>query len=60
MYEIFKVMLEAAEQIGEIMGAEVSTDSAYFGNRVKISGTTADGSEFELELTVKAKETDHE
>lgn len=60
MYEKFKIMQTAAEQIGTIQNIAVHEDDKIWSDGVKISGTTADGSEFDLELTIKAKETAHE
>lgn len=60
MYEKFKVLQAAAEQIGTIQNITVRKGDRIWPDGVKISGITADGSEFELELTITKKETDHE
>lgn len=60
MYEKFKILQGAAEQIGTIQNIAVHEGNRIWSDGVKISGVTADGSEFELELTIKAKEADHE
>lgn len=60
MYEKFKILQAAAEQIGTIQNIAVHEGDRIWSDGVKISGTTADGSEFDLELTVKEKEDDDE
>lgn len=60
MYEKFKILQAAAEQIGTVKNITVHEGDRIWSDGVKISGVTADGPEFELELTINAKEADHE
>ena len=60
MYEYYKDMLAIADRIGAVKHSELYTNDEFWGNRSKVSGITADGSEFWMELTIKAKEADHE
>ena len=53
MYENFKILQTAMERIGQIQNVKIHTTDKFWGNKVHISGITAEGSEFELELTIK-------
>lgn len=53
MYEIFKVMLEAAEKTGCVINANVTDISGKYGKHIEISGTTNAGENFELSYYVK-------
>ena len=53
MYENFKILQTAMERIGQIQNVEIHTADKFWGNKVHISGITAEGSKFELELTIK-------
>ena len=53
MYEYLKMLQPAAECIGNIEDIRVSSNDKYWGNQVKISGTTAEGKIFELELVIR-------
>lgn len=60
MYEKFKILQAAAEQIGTIQNIAVHENDAIWGNCVRIFGATADGHRFDMEFIVHTKEADHE
>lgn len=53
MYDHLKSLLPVAEQFGDITDVHCSKGCDVWGSRVKISGETATGKRFELELTVR-------
>lgn len=58
MYAHLKTMLSAAETLGQIQKVRQTTKDRYYGDGIEISGTTADGREFTLELTIKENAND--
>lgn len=60
MYKYLKNMLSAAETVGEVVTVRQSVKGTYTGDEIRIFGTTAEGKEFELELTIKEKKDDRD
>lgn len=52
MYEILKVIMDAAEKIGSIRELSLEEKTTYCGNRIEISGESGSGEAFELRLEV--------
>lgn len=52
MYEILKVIMDAAEKIGSIRELSLKEKTTYCGNRIEISGVTGSGEMFDLRLEV--------
>lgn len=55
MYKYLKDMISAAETVGEIVTVRQSVKCSYSGNEIRIVGTTEDGKEFTLELSIHEK-----
>lgn len=60
MYEKFKILQAAAEQMGTIKNIVVHEGDRIWSDGVKISGTTVDGIEFELELSITMEDPENE
>lgn len=58
MYKHLKNMLSAAETVGEVVTVRQSVKGSYTDDEIRICGTTAEGKEFELELTIREKKDD--
>lgn len=58
MYDFLKILQTAAESVGIIEDVRMCSNDKYWGNQVKISGTTNSGQTFELELTIKEATAD--
>lgn len=58
MYKHLKSMIGAAESVGNIKSVRQTEEDRFYGNEIKITGTTEDGKEFELELTIREKKDD--
>ena len=55
MYKHLKNMLSAAESVGEIKTVRQSVACTYSDDEIRIVGTTAEGKEFTLELSIYEK-----
>lgn len=50
--------LQTAKLVGEVKEMEMREANKYLPSRIEITGTTEDGQEFELMLTVGEKKND--
>lgn len=58
MVRYIGMTLQTAKFVGEVKEMEMREANKYLPARIEITGTTEDGQEFELKLTVGEKKND--